>query len=153
PPTLSRMSTRCARTSSRPSSNTANRPHGPAPMMRTSVLIGLDICCSWVKRGDEHGCGSVALVDGPAKQTFGSNIRAPSVRKALADCKIVSPGTDMHAEGLPADVERFRVVLNQHIKARHRRACPGDLDHQARSQATGWPGHKRVHARLRRAMP
>src|SRR5262249_61371158 len=34
------MSTRCAFMSSRPSSNTANRPIGPAPMMRASVLIG-----------------------------------------------------------------------------------------------------------------
>src|SRR3989304_9847367 len=33
------MSTRCALMSSRPSSNTANRPMGPAPMIRTSVLI------------------------------------------------------------------------------------------------------------------
>src|SRR5262249_23137413 len=39
PPTLSRISTRCALISSRPSSNTANRPTGPAPMIRTSVLI------------------------------------------------------------------------------------------------------------------
>src|SRR3954452_14661068 len=34
------MSTRCAFMSSRPSSNTANSPQGPAPMMSTSVLIG-----------------------------------------------------------------------------------------------------------------
>src|ERR1700722_19277084 len=34
------MSTRCAFISSSPSSNTANSPMGPAPMMRTSVLIG-----------------------------------------------------------------------------------------------------------------
>ena len=35
-----RMSTRCAFMSSRPSSNTANKPIGPAPIMTTSVLIG-----------------------------------------------------------------------------------------------------------------
>src|SRR6202035_54792 len=34
------MSIRWHFMSSRPSSNTANRPHGPAPMMSTSVLIG-----------------------------------------------------------------------------------------------------------------
>src|ERR1700688_1292222 len=34
------MLTRCAFMSSRPSSNTANRAIGPAPMMSTSVLIG-----------------------------------------------------------------------------------------------------------------
>src|SRR5271163_2455799 len=34
------MSTRWALMSSRPSSNTANSPHGPAPMMSTSVLMG-----------------------------------------------------------------------------------------------------------------
>src|SRR4051812_6656807 len=34
------MSIRCAFMSSRPSSNTANNPHGPAPMITTSVLIG-----------------------------------------------------------------------------------------------------------------
>src|SRR5579871_1008972 len=34
------MSMRCAFMSSRPSSNTANRPIGPAPIMTTSVLIG-----------------------------------------------------------------------------------------------------------------
>src|SRR3954462_529362 len=33
------MSTRCAFMSNRPSSNTANRPHGPAPIISTSVLI------------------------------------------------------------------------------------------------------------------
>src|SRR5262245_3726000 len=36
------MSTRCAFMSSRPSSNTANRPHGPAPMISTSVLMGAE---------------------------------------------------------------------------------------------------------------
>ena len=40
PPILSRMSITCAFMSSRPSSNTANSPHGPAPMISTSVLIG-----------------------------------------------------------------------------------------------------------------
>src|SRR5262245_58315408 len=34
------MSVTCAFMSSRPSSNTANSPHGPAPMISTSVLIG-----------------------------------------------------------------------------------------------------------------
>src|SRR5436190_21235687 len=34
------MSIRCAFISSRPSSNTANSPHGPAPMITISVLIG-----------------------------------------------------------------------------------------------------------------
>src|SRR3954451_8320277 len=34
------MSTRCAFISSKPSSKTANRPIGPAPMMSTSVLMG-----------------------------------------------------------------------------------------------------------------
>src|SRR5690242_2339786 len=33
------MSTRCAFISSRPNSKTANSPHGPAPMISTSVLI------------------------------------------------------------------------------------------------------------------
>src|SRR4051812_47977310 len=33
------MSTRCAFMSRRPSSNTANSPHGPAPIISTSVLI------------------------------------------------------------------------------------------------------------------
>src|SRR5215813_4022295 len=34
------MSITCAFMSSRPSSNTANSPHGPAPMISASVLIG-----------------------------------------------------------------------------------------------------------------
>src|SRR5262249_28960977 len=33
------MSTRCALMSSRPSSNTAKRPQGPAPMISASVLM------------------------------------------------------------------------------------------------------------------
>src|SRR5215813_210109 len=42
------MSITCAFMSSRPSSNTANSPHGPAPMINTSVLIGSLMC----SRGD-----------------------------------------------------------------------------------------------------
>src|SRR5215468_976070 len=38
------MSITCAFMSSRPSSNTANSPHGPAPMISTSVLIGSLMC-------------------------------------------------------------------------------------------------------------
>src|SRR5262249_59283640 len=38
------MSITCAFMSSRPSSNTANSPHGPAPMINTSVLIGSLMC-------------------------------------------------------------------------------------------------------------
>src|SRR5262245_34742449 len=39
------MSTRCVFMSSRPSSNTAKSPHGPAPMISTSVLIGSLMRC------------------------------------------------------------------------------------------------------------
>ena len=40
--------------SSKPSSNTANSPHGPAPMMRTSVLMG-SLILSPSSRGLFHG--------------------------------------------------------------------------------------------------
>src|SRR5215470_226890 len=40
------MSITCAFMSSKPSSNTANRPQGPAPMISTSVLIVSDMHCS-----------------------------------------------------------------------------------------------------------
>jgi hypothetical protein len=37
-------------------------------------------------------------------------------------------------------LKRVPIVLNQNIKARHRRACAGDLNHQARSQVVTMAG-------------
>src|SRR5690349_24402681 len=48
PPGRSRISTRCAFRSRRPSSNTAKRPMGPAPTMTTSVSMGVLISYSTV---------------------------------------------------------------------------------------------------------
>src|SRR3974390_553226 len=48
------MSTRCDLMSKRPSSKTANRPTGPAPMMRTSVLIVSLIATSFPARAGPY---------------------------------------------------------------------------------------------------
>src|SRR5689334_5982824 len=64
------MSTRCAFMSSRPSSKTANSPHGPAPIISTSVLIASLI---WVLFGSilpafglrlssQHGAARKAII-------------------------------------------------------------------------------------------
>src|SRR5262249_24283134 len=50
------MTITCAFMSSRPSSNTANSPHGPAPMIRTSVLIG-----SLITFSRRLACGCVLI--------------------------------------------------------------------------------------------
>src|SRR5215475_1591503 len=80
------MSTRCVFMSSRPSSNTANRPTGPAPMMRASVLIG-----SVLKRSifidlfpaKSRGGVAAAAREGksPARDNLCSNCHSAPVRE------------------------------------------------------------------------
>src|SRR3569832_331843 len=76
------MSIRWALMSRRPSSNTAKRPQGPAPMMTTSVLIVSLMPCPAVGRllvGDCRG-----LSRRPARDAIiGNRDRAPQVRAGL----------------------------------------------------------------------
>src|SRR4051812_2001169 len=79
------MSTRCAFMSRRPSSNTANSPHGPAPIISTSVLIASFI--SWTLNRHDRAC--------PACGPEGSSAqRRPGHPRLLAEAFIDVDGRD-----------------------------------------------------------
>src|SRR5947207_547727 len=90
------MSTRCDFMSSRPSSNTAKSPQGPAPMMSTSVLIG-----SLIRRLP-HAWSASCVVATP-----GILLAAGVLSRGTGSGKAPEPGKDgIHADPLGVGCSR-----------------------------------------------
>src|SRR6266853_6935209 len=98
--------------SSRPSSNTAKRPQGPAPMMSTSVLMGSDMRGSYEPWNDEIVVKDLASADRPAKSAFGQKMQAGQLRQHESAARLRA-GERYAACGPPHGNLRFRSSLIQ----------------------------------------
>src|SRR6266852_3986654 len=120
--------------SSRPSSNTAKRPQGPAPMISTSVLMGSDMRGSCGPENDEIVSDDLASGDRPAKSASGQKMQAWLVRQ--------------HESAVKSPVgERYPACGQPHSNSRFA-ACG-----LSEGSYAGWKGHDPKKARSRLLQP